>query len=111
MPYSDEDYKYVVEEVLSRSFTLSGPEETMLVSGILNGSVVVKDHAHLCIRGIFNGDLTVIDGGTVEISGIFNGGQLLANSPVTISGIVTCSNPLSRNVTLSPGCIVNGIKH
>lgn len=111
MPYSNEDYKYVVEKVVSRSFTLSGPEETMLVSGILNGSVVVKDNAHLCIRGIFNGDLTVVDNGTVDIFGVFNGGKLLANSPVAISGIVTCSNALSGSVILNPGCIVNGVKH
>lgn len=80
----------------------------LTISGQVNGTVIVRDGAHLYLSGQTNGDVTVLDGGSLCQSGQLNGvltcrgsaevtGQINGNIRVD-GGIVLVAEGVQRNV-------------
>lgn len=105
------NYNHKISDVVTEDIILQGKYGDLDVTGILNGSVVVKAPAHFSIHGIMNGDLQVEDGASVEIYGILKAESVQNSGKLDIIGSVTCDNITLSHVTLHPGCIVNGVHY
>lgn len=104
-------YHHEISGVSEDNVVLSGKYGNLLVSGILNGSAIVKGPAMIDVQGIMNGDLIVEEGATAEIRGILNARSILCSGRLDIYGIVTSANGIPDSAVLHSGCVVNGVKH
>ena len=107
----DINYNHPIADVKTENIVLSGNRGDLLITGILNGAVVVKAPATLRIQGIMNGDLVVDEGAFVEIRGILNAKSILCAGVLDIYGIVTCASGVPRSAVFHDGCVVNGVQH
>ena len=107
----DVSYYHEITGVAEDNIILSGKNGNLLVTGILNGSVIVKEPATLNVQGIMNGDLVVEKGASAEIRGILNAKSILCPGLLDIYGVVTCASGIPDSAILHAGCVVNGVKH
>lgn len=107
----DINYNHEISDVKTDNIVLSGVYGNLLVTGILNGSVIVRVPSKLQVRGIMNGDLIVDEGASAEIRGILNATSIVCSGVLDIYGIVTCRSGIPNNAVLHEGCIVNGVKY
>lgn len=105
------NYNHQIADVKTQNIVLSGSSGNLLITGILNGSIVVKAPAILHVQGIMNGDLVVDEGAFAEIRGVLNAKSILSAGVLNIYGIVTCSSGIPSNAVLHSGCIVNGVQY
>mgnify|MGYP004462165137 FL=1 len=100
-----------ITDVQDVDIVVSGRYGHLVVSGVLNGSVVVKAPAYVRIDGIMNGDLLVEDGAQAEIRGMLNAESIVCNGTLAIHGVVVCQSPIPKTATLHSGCIVNSVQY
>jgi len=105
------NYNYEIRAPKSENIVLYGKNGNLLISGILNGSLVVKAPAIAQITGIMNGDLIIEDGASVELRGILNAKAIQNSGRFDVYGIISCVSGIPDTATLNAGCVVNGIKH
>lgn len=107
----DVSYHHEISGVSEDNVVLSGKYGNLLVTGILNGSVVVKEPSRMDVQGIMNGDLVVEEGASAEIHGILNAKSILCSGHLDIYGVVACTSGIPDSAVLHAGCVVNGVKH
>lgn len=105
------NYNHKIPGVVTDDIILRGTYGNLEVTGVLNGSVVVKAPAHFVIHGVMNGNLQIEEGASVELRGILNAESIQNNGSFDVFGIISCKNIVLANATLHAGCIVNGIQH
>lgn len=107
----DVNYSCEIPDVKTEDIVLSGECGSLLVTGILNGAVIVRAPSKLQIRGIMNGNLTVDEGASAEIRGILKANSIICSGVLDVYGIVTCETGVPSNAVLHKGCIVNSVQY
>lgn len=105
------NYNHKISGVVTDDIILRGTYGDLDVTGVLNGSVVVKAPAHFVIHGVMNGNLQIEDGAHVELRGILNAESIQNNGSFDVFGIISCKSIVLTNATLHACCVVNGTQY
>ena len=82
----------------------------LIIHGILNGSVEVRENCTFELFGIMDGNLSISNNASVRIHGTLNAETISNNGNLIISGVVQARN-LPEKMEILPNAIVNQTRY